>query len=392
MIGDRYVLGRVIGRGALGEVRQAEDLRLARSVAIKLLRRSADEASESDPSGSRRRFEEDVRAAARLSDRNVVAILDTGEYLGRPFIVMELLSGRTLGDELRDGPIDEARARDVIIDVLRALQAAHAAGVLHRDIKPTNILLTETGEAKVADFGLAAGPDLGTPTYLAPELVDGGAATVGTDLYAVGVVLSEAVGGQPSASLAAVVAQATARDPEARYRSATDMLLALEHETAPAITDADEPTLPVAVVPETIDATMLTEMPAALSRPRRSRARTIAKVLIPLAAVLIGAAIVLQTGTHRADTTTKSPPVESATTVAPARVTTTSAARARPVQTPVTTAPLAVAPTTAPPTTTPPATAPPTTAPPTTAPPTTAPPTTAPPTTAPITAPPITAP
>ena len=114
VIDGRYVLDAVIGRGAMAEVRSGEDLRLGRAVAVKLLHESL--ASQRD---ARLRFEEEARAAARLTDPNVVAIYDTGEHRGRPFIVMELLPGRTLRDELGDGPLSEDRAREVIVHVLR---------------------------------------------------------------------------------------------------------------------------------------------------------------------------------------------------------------------------------------------------------------------------------
>jgi serine/threonine-protein kinase len=264
VIDGRYRLGPVIGRGAMAEVRSGDDLRLGRAVAVKLLHSSL----AIDPA-ARRRFEEEARAAARLTDPNVVAIYDTGEHDGRPYIVMELLPGRTLHDELLDGPLSEPRAREVVGHVLRALGAAHAAGVIHRDIKPANILLTPSGEAKVADFGIAkvvessdltaTGLVLGTPSYLAPECVAGHGATTASDLYAVGVVLYEALSGRRpftgdtplavchaigtetppplevlrpelSAPLTAVVARAMARDPQDRYASADEMLAALEPE------------------------------------------------------------------------------------------------------------------------------------------------------------------
>jgi serine/threonine-protein kinase len=276
VIDGRYVLDAVIGNGAMAEVRRGDDLRLGRPVAVKLLHENV--ASQTEP---RLRFEEEARAAARLTDPNVVAIYDTGEQNGRPYIVMELLPGRTLRDEIAEGPLTEDRAREVIVHVLRALSAAHAAGVTHRDIKPANILLTETGDAKVADFGIAkvaessdltaTGLLLGTPSYLAPECVAGNAATPASDLYAVGVVLYEALSGRKpftgptpvavchaivsedptplrelcpdvSGGLIAVVERAMARDPKARYRNADSMIHAIEGEPVPLLTAVDEPT------------------------------------------------------------------------------------------------------------------------------------------------------
>jgi serine/threonine-protein kinase len=279
VIDGRYVLEAVIGRGAMADVRSGEDLRLGRSVAVKLLHENL--AALAEP---RRRFEEEARAAARLTDPNVVAIYDTGEHRGRPFIVMEMLPGRTLRDELAEGPLSEARAREVILHVLRAVRAAHAAGVIHRDIKPANILMTAAGEAKVADFGIAkvaessdltaTGLLVGTPSYLAPECVTGQAATAASDVYAVGVVLYEALSGSRpftgatplavchaiaseaptplrelcpnmSGDLIAVVDRAMAKEPKARYRSADEMIAALEGSRAPLLASDGEATQPI---------------------------------------------------------------------------------------------------------------------------------------------------
>ena len=418
VIGGRYVLGPVIGRGAMAEVNSAEDLRLNRSVAIKLLLPSLAEQPD-----ARLRFEEEARAAARLSDPNVVAIYDTGEHLGRPYIVMELFPGRTLRDELGDGPLGEARARAVIIHVLRALQAAHAAGVIHRDIKPGNILLTATGEAKVADFGIAKAEEssdltatgllVGSPSYLAPECVMGGTATVASDLYAVGVVLYESLSGQKpftgdsplavchaicteappslrdlrpdlSEEVVAVVTRAMAKDPQQRYRSASEMVQALDDESVdsvPALAIADEPTLAaVPIVDQTAPTPVLAvyDDVAVRRRSRFASAGAPALLLVALVAALVGVGLFLNARSHPADTTTDKQPVKTVTTLS-ASVTTTGPTTTRPA---VTAAPITTSPTSAPATTAPTTSAPPTTTAPTTvAPTTTTPPTTTPPTT-----------
>ena len=201
MLADRYQLTRIVGRGGMGEVWAARDIRLGRDVAVKRL--SPHLASEP---GVRERFDVEARAAAGLNHPNVVAVFDSGEHEGIPFLVMELLPGRTLADELVDGPLDPARARQVGGEVLAALAASHAAGILHRDVKPGNVLLGADGAVKVADFGIAkstealdlttTGTIVGTAAYLAPERLAGQPATAQADLYAVGVLLYEALSGQ----------------------------------------------------------------------------------------------------------------------------------------------------------------------------------------------------
>ncbi|MCU1453265.1 MAG: protein kinase, partial [Acidimicrobiales bacterium] len=268
LLGGRYQLGRRLGRGGMGEVRQAHDLRLDRDVAVKLL-----DSRIGQDRQARHRFEHEARAAARLSHPNVVTVFDSGEDDGMAFLVMECLPGRTLADELLDGPLSAARAVEVGTAVLGALGAAHELGIVHRDIKPANILLTSDGTPKVADFGIAKSPDsaeatstgmvIGTASYLAPERVSGGSATPRSDLYSVGVVLYEALtgarpfpGDSPAAVLHAMqtvdppavarlrpglapalsdaVARAMAKDPARRFATAGDMAAALgEPLTAP---------------------------------------------------------------------------------------------------------------------------------------------------------------
>jgi hypothetical protein len=202
VVADRYEIGEVIGRGGMGEVRHGRDLRLDRDVAVKFLR--ADLAAQPE---ARQRFEDEARNAARLTHPNVVLVFDSGEHDGMPYLVMERLPGRTLKDEVGEGPLPTARATWIARDILAGLAAAHALGIVHRDVSPRNILLTETGRAKLADFGIAkaledpsvtvVGQVLGTPAYVAPERMRGEPATPAADVYGVGATLYEALAGAP---------------------------------------------------------------------------------------------------------------------------------------------------------------------------------------------------
>ena len=150
LLAGRYELRGVLGRGGMAEVHDAWDTRLARPVAIKIAHPGFD--SEPD---NRRRFEAEARAAAALNNPHIVAVHDSGEHNGMPFIVMERLTGESLHDKIAQGPLPQPLVRSVLDDVLAALDSAHQAGILHRDIKPANILFTSSGEAKVSDFGIA---------------------------------------------------------------------------------------------------------------------------------------------------------------------------------------------------------------------------------------------
>lgn len=282
VVADRYELGALLGRGAMGEVRHGRDRRLGRDVAVKLLLPALATDRE-----ARDRFRDEARATARIEHPHVVAVFDTGEHDGVPYLVMERLPGRTLADEIAAGPLPASRVRSLGVQVLGAVQAAHDAGVLHRDIKPSNILLTADGEAKLGDLGIAkmveggdrtaTGIVVGTPTYLAPERMAGLPATERTDLYAVGVVLREALtgakpgrsgptaaqpvdGGDPT--LAQVIERARAADPDQRYGSAAEMAAAL----------AAQPSAPAAVRPTSAAATGATRVARSGAPTRRAGA------------------------------------------------------------------------------------------------------------------------
>src|SRR3954467_2026606 len=204
LLDGRYEIRRRVATGGMATVYAAIDTRLDRPVAVKVMH----PALAADPEFVAR-FRREAKAAARLSSPAVVNVSDQGQDAGSVFLVMELVEGHTLRDVLRsEGALPPAEAVAVVSPVLEALAAAHAAGYVHRDVKPENVLIGEDGRIKVGDFGLARAVDaspltattgllLGTVAYLAPEQVRRGVADARTDVYAAGVVLFEVLTGRP---------------------------------------------------------------------------------------------------------------------------------------------------------------------------------------------------
>jgi serine/threonine-protein kinase len=257
LFADRYEIVELLGQGGMGKVYRARHRTLPKQLAIKVLQAGSGDFEA--------RFEREARAIARLDHPNCVRVIDYGRAGGYHFLAMELLAGETLGSALRAGPFSVVRAIGVARGLLAALGHAHAQGVLHRDVKPENIVLSH-GRPVLIDFGLAAlcdeasmtgaGMCLGSPSYIAPERLLGRGFDARTDLYAVGVILYEMLAGvrpfngrspeetmnlalrRPARPLRAlrrdlprgldlVVQRALAKEPTRRFADAEDMLLAL---------------------------------------------------------------------------------------------------------------------------------------------------------------------
>lgn len=198
-----YTMGKLLGRGGMGAVYEAIQLRARRTVALKMIIERTGEWDE------RERFRIEAEAAARLQHPNIVQLFEVGEHQGRPFFSMELVAGGSLAARLLSGPLESVKAAKLVRDLALAMQHAHDQGVVHRDLKPGNVLLTADGTPKVADFGLArrldsasfqthTGSVLGTPSYMAPEQAEG-KKEVGpaADIYSLGAILYECLTGRP---------------------------------------------------------------------------------------------------------------------------------------------------------------------------------------------------
>ena len=200
VIDGRYEVLSRIGTGGMADVYLARDQLLGRQVAVKLLHHRFAEDQEFVE-----RFRREASSAASLSHPNVVAIFDRGEWDGTYYIAMEYLPGRSLKAVVREqAPLDPAGAIDIVIQILQAARFAHRRGVIHRDLKPHNVILDEEGRAKVTDFGIAragasdmtlTGSIMGTAQYLSPEQAQGHAVSAASDIYAVGIVLYELLTG-----------------------------------------------------------------------------------------------------------------------------------------------------------------------------------------------------
>jgi serine/threonine protein kinase/beta-lactam-binding protein with PASTA domain len=203
VLDGRYVVGRRLARGGMATVYEALDQRLDRTIAVKVMHQNL---AEDDEFVSR--FIREARSAARLSHPNVVAVYDQGADQGHVFLAMELVPGRTLRDLIRErGHLSPRQTLEVMEPVLAALGAAHAAGLIHRDVKPENVLLSDDGRVKVADFGLARAVTgatthtttgsvlMGTVAYLSPEQVTRGVADPRSDVYSAGILLFEMLTG-----------------------------------------------------------------------------------------------------------------------------------------------------------------------------------------------------
>jgi serine/threonine-protein kinase len=267
LLNGRFRLEEQVGSGGMSTVYRAFDETLERWVAIKVMH--ADLSSDAD---QLERFRREARAAARLSHPHVVTVIDAGEDDGHPYIVFEYVEGETLKQRIRRlGRLDVGEAVAYAIEIGRALAAAHTERIVHRDVKPQNVLIDTEGRAKVTDFGIArsleldgltaAGRVLGTTDYVSPEQALGEPVTEQSDVYSLGICLFEMLTGdvpfkaesqvavamkhvrEPvpdvqhlrpdvSASLAAVVEQATAKETENRYASTVEMVEDLEHALA----------------------------------------------------------------------------------------------------------------------------------------------------------------
>ena len=247
LLADRYTLGDLVGRGGMADVFRGHDRVLDRAVAVKVLRESTAEGSD------RARFTSEARTLAQLSHSGLVTVLDAGVDIDRPFLVMELVDGDTLADRLRAGPLDLETAGSVGVQLAEALAYAHERGVVHRDVKPANVLLDPGGRVKLADFGIArligdtvrhtqTGHAIGTAAYLAPEQVQGGEVDGRSDVYSLGLVLLESLTGRreyPGGSVEAALARLS-REPEvpadlpAEWRETLAAMTAVDRSARPS--------------------------------------------------------------------------------------------------------------------------------------------------------------
>jgi serine/threonine-protein kinase len=311
-------------------------------------------------SDNRMRFEVEARAAAALNHPHIVSVHDSGEHGGTPYIVMERLSGHTLADEIARGPMPQPQVRSILDDVLSALAAAHAAGILHRDIKPANILFSASGDAKVADFGIAksagtahtlTGQIVGTMAYLSADRIAGRPASVADDLYAVGVVGYEALAGRRAfpqenvaelaravaedtppplgvlrpdvdPTLAAVIEHAMARDPGWRFGSADELRAALAGRIGPPV--VARPPTRVLAAPLPDPTTMAVAPPV-----RRNRSRWLLLTAAVIAVLVVAVAFIVDSASRPA----APEPVTTSTSVTPPP--TTSVLPPPPTTTPV---------------------------------------------------------
>jgi eukaryotic-like serine/threonine-protein kinase len=253
LLGGRYRLGELLGRGGMGTVWAGRDEALGRDVAVKEVVLPVELAAD-DRQTLRRRTLREARAAARISSPAAVTVYDVVEEDGRPWIVMERLAARSLADVLRDdGPLTAHQAAEVGLDILDALEAADSVGVLHRDVKPANVLLRSTGRAILTDFGIAnvegdatvttGGLLLGSPAYMSPERARGERATLASDLWSLGATLYAALDGRSPFERAGTLPtlNAVLHDPVATLNRGGELaevvqsLLAKEPEARPSL-------------------------------------------------------------------------------------------------------------------------------------------------------------
>jgi eukaryotic-like serine/threonine-protein kinase len=336
VIGGRYRLEAEIGRGGMSTVYRAFDTVLERTVAIKLMHREI--AADAD---QLERFRREARSVAQLNHPHVVTVIDAGEELsadghgpgeaavGAPYIVLEYVDGETLKDVIRrEGPLEIPQAIAYTIEIARALGAAHEHQIVHRDVKPHNVLISEEGGAKITDFGIArtlteegltmAGRVLGTTDYVSPEQALGQPVTGQSDLYSLGIVLFEMLtgsvpfhGSSPvavamkhvreevpdvlllrpalSAATAAVVDRAVSKDLARRYPDAASMVADLEDVLALEASRSGQTTGEVTSVLRTLPGTARRRLPLRLRHPARW-AVSLALVVAVAAIVLIAVA------------------------------------------------------------------------------------------------------
>jgi eukaryotic-like serine/threonine-protein kinase len=313
MVDERYRIIRRIGSGGMADVYCAEDTQLGREVALKLLyRRFAEDDQFVE------RFRREASSAAGLQHPNVVQVFDRGQWDGTYYIAMEMLPGRNLKQVVRDhGALDPALAVDLVIQILKAARFAHRRGIVHRDIKPHNVIVDDEGRAKVTDFGIAragasdmteTGSIMGTAQYLSPEQAQGLPVDARSDLYSIGIVLYELLTGRPpfdaespvtialkqvsespvrprelnpavSPALDAVAMRALRKEPAERFQDADAFIAALESALAGGYVEtvAEDP---VAALEEE-------------DRRNWRRIAIIALIILALAALAVGAWLLL---------------------------------------------------------------------------------------------------
>jgi eukaryotic-like serine/threonine-protein kinase len=321
-LGGRYTLESRIGSGGMSTVYRAHDETLERFVAIKVMNREV--ATDSD---QLERFRREARAVARLSHPNIVHVIDAGEDDGRPFIVFEYIEGETLKNRIRRlGRLEIPEAVAYCIEIARALGAAHANHIVHRDVKPQNVLLDHEGTAKVTDFGIARtleedgltddGRVLGTTDYVSPEQALGQPVTGQSDLYSLGIALYEMLTGQlpfsaetqvavamkhvreeipdvrklrpdVSATLASVVEGATAKDLSERYADDAELIADLESVLALETTRAGSADGEVTTVLKTLPPQTRSRVPLSVRRRRGAYAVGLIAVAVVAAVVVV---------------------------------------------------------------------------------------------------------